>query len=701
MTITDPSERLAALTRPRGVALVGASGNAAKLTARPQLFMAKHGFGGNIYPVNPGSATVHGLASYKSVADIPHPVDHAYILLDTDRAATALEECAAAGVRVVSILADGFAEAGPEGRVRQDRLAAIARDAGILLIGPNSTGVVDTRSGFCCTTNAAFRTDRLEKGRLAVLSQSGSLIGALMSRGQARGTAFSTLVSVGNEAAAGVGDIGATLLHDDGTDGFLLFLETIRDADALERFARAAHAQGKPVVAYMLGKSDEGQALAVSHTGAITGGAEATHAFLRAIGVSVVSQFDALFEAPAALMKRPRLAHRPNRVTVVTTTGGGGAMVVDQLSLRGVEIAGCSARTRAALTAQNIALGHGKLVDVTLAGTNHATMKAVVSALITDPETGALLVAIGSSAQFNPELSVTPIVDAVAECGPDAAPVFGFPIPQAERSMQLLEAGGVPAFRTVEACADALSLVMRDAAPVVRPSVLLPRAVLDRLDAAQPGVLNEVEAGAVFRALGLAGPEQIVLPADAETVGPVSLRFPVVAKIVSRDLPHKTEMGAIRIGLADRQALEAAIRDMRDNLRRNAPGARIEAILVQEMLGGLGEALVGLTRDPSVGPVVTVAAGGIATEIYKDSAVRPAPVSVETAVEMLADVRAFALLRRYRGKPRGDMPALARAVAAISALASRDDIEEAEINPLLVGHEGEGVFMLDALIRKR
>ena len=268
------SDRRRALTQPRRVALIGASGNAAKLTAAHSCSFRNMRFAGRIYPVNRGSAEVHGLTSYNSVSDIPGPVDHAYILLGTEHVVGALEDCAGAGVQVVSVLADGFAEAGSDGIARQARLAAIARAANILLIGPNSTGVVDTRSGFACTTNAAFKTGRLEPGRLAVISQSGSLVDTLISRGQARGIAFSTLVSAGNEARAGVGELGSTLLQDKGTDGFLLFLETIRDADALEDFARAApHTQDKPVVAYMLGKSDEGQALAVSHTaGAITGG---------------------------------------------------------------------------------------------------------------------------------------------------------------------------------------------------------------------------------------------------------------------------------------------------------------------------------------------------------------------------------------------------------------------------------------------
>lgn len=690
---------LKALIAPSAVALIGASDNPSKLTARPLSFMKQHGFNGKIYPVNPVRDTVQGLKAYASVVEIPDQVEHAYLLVGTDYVIPAVKDCANAGVRVVSILADGFAEAGPEGQARQAELVKVAKDAGILLIGPNSTGIVDTRNGFSCTTNAAFKANELKSGRLAVISQSGSLIGTLFSRGVDRGVHFSTLVSVGNEAGAGAGELGKVLLEDDGIDGFILFMETIRSPLALADFARSAHQAGKPIVAYMLGKSDEGQALAVSHTGALTGGVEAINAFMQSIGVAQVNQFDALLESPAALGKRSKLKGRPNKVTVLSTTGGGGAMVIDQLSLRGVEIAGCSDMSRKILTAKGIPLGHGKLVDVTLAGTKYDTMKAVVSQLIADPETGALVVAIGSSAQFNPELAVTPIVDAVAESDTTAAPVFAFPIPHAEESIRMLEAGNVPSFRSVESCADTVALVIDGPNPTPLVDATLPEAANSLLSNAETGVLNEVQAGEVFKTLGLNGPAQAVLAPDAAIeVG--DLRFPVVSKLVSEDIPHKTEMGAIRIGIQSQDALVEAVNGMKANVAAQKPDARIQGVLVQEMCSGLGEALIGITRDPVVGPVVTVAAGGVMTEIYKDASVRPAPVSLETACQMVSEVKAFATLRGYRGKPKGDLEALAKAVAAISNLAVRADIEEAEVNPVLVGGENEGVVLLDALIRK-
>jgi acyl-CoA synthetase (NDP forming) len=470
-----------ALTAPRVVALIGVSDSPGKLSARPFQFCRQHGFAGRIYIVNPRRDQVLGETAYPTVTAIPEPVDHAYVLLGTALVEAALDDCIAAGVKVVTVLADGFAEAGAEGQARQRRLIEKANGAGIMLVGPNSMGVVNSHTGFACTTNAAFKTPHLPKGRLAVLSHSGSLIGTLLSRGAVRDIGFSHFISLGNEAQSCVGTVGLALVDDPGIDGFVLFLETMRNADLFAAFAKAARQRGKPVVAYVLGKSPEGQALSVSHTGALTGEADALRAFLMHHHIAEVSQLDALLEAPALLLKKERLDGRPRRATVVTTTGGGGAMLVDQLSLRGVSLAGLSAASAAYFAERKIPFGGGKLVDVTLAGAQYDIMKAAMTHLINDPESGVLIVAIGSSAQFNPELAVRPIIDAVAE-NPNGAPVAAFPLPHAPESMAMLQAAGIPAFGGVESAADSIALMLRDGARAAATLPGLGATVKARID---------------------------------------------------------------------------------------------------------------------------------------------------------------------------------------------------------------------------
>jgi acyl-CoA synthetase (NDP forming) len=701
------SAHAAPLVAPRVVALVGVSDGAGKLSGRPFHFCRQHGFTGQIYIVNPRRDTVLGETAYPSVVAIPVPVDHAYLLVGTGLVEAALDDCIAAGVKVVTVLADGFAEAGDAGRARQARLVAKANAAGIMLIGPNSMGVVNSGTGFVCTTNAAFKTADLLPGRLAVLSHSGSLIGTLLSRGTVRNIGFSHFVSLGNEAQTCVGTVGLTLVDNPDIDGFVLFLETMRNAKAFARFAAAARNLGKPVVAYVLGKSREGQALSVSHTGALTGEAAAVGAFLRHHQIAEVSQLDALFEAPALMLQKPRLADRPRVATVLTTTGGGGAMLVDQLSLRGVALAGLGPDSADFFRRNDIPFGSGKLVDVTLAGAQYDVMKAAITQLITDATTGLLVVAIGSSAQFNPELAVKPIIDAVAE-NPGAAPVAAFPLPHAPDSMAMLQAAGIPAFGGVESAADTIALFLADDTGHDEPEHMAPDVAqkIGALIAAHSAgaVLDEVHAGDIFTVLGIEAPpavlidDNLVKGDDLDTVlDAAGVAYPVVAKLVSPDLPHKTEYGAVTLTIMTGDALETAIATMRTDVACHAPHAQIDAVLIQPMVTGLGEALVGFRRDNLVGPVVTVGAGGVMAEIYRDVAIRPAPVSVQTARQMLDEVKGFALLRGYRGRPVGDLDALARLVASVSQLAAFDAVAEAEINPVLV--RADGVVRLDALIR--
>jgi acyl-CoA synthetase (NDP forming) len=400
-------------------------------------------------------------------------------------------------------------------------------------------------------------------------------------------------VSIGNEAGAGIGQLGQLLLDDPATDGFLLFMETIRDRDALAAFARGAAERGKPVVAHMIDRSDEGPALSVSHTRALTGTAEAVSAFLESIGIRQAESLDTLMDTPRLLSKMRLPAHRTRRPTVLTTTGG--AMLVDQVSARGVEIAGCSGPTREALTAENIPLSHGKLVDVILAGTKYDTMKEVVSRLIAGPETGACS-SPSAPRRSSPPSSRSPRSSMRWPRRPvTRRRSWRFPLPHAPESLDLLAAGGVPAFRNVEACAETIAMLMR---PV---NVTAPPATSMLVDQSAKDVLNEERAGAAFESLGIPRPRQIVLPPEDAQPGTLDLRFPLVSKLVSSDLPHKTEAGAIRLGLADRAALEEAIAAMRASAEAHAPGYRLEGILLQEMARGSARRWWGLPATRSRG----------------------------------------------------------------------------------------------------
>ena len=684
------SSFLDALIHPRSVAIIGASDDPKKTSGRPQRYLARHGYEGRVYPVNPGRETVQDAKAWPSLDAVPEVVDHAYVVVGTNAALPAVEACADCGVKMVTVLADGFAEDGPAGLARQERLVAVAQASGMRLLGPNSMGVINCSGKVAFSVNAALDTDSLLPGRLLAISQSGSIIGTLLSRGQAQGIGFHSLISVGNEADLTVGQVGLSAVDDSEVDAFLLFLESIHDPEELAAFGRAAHEAGKPVIAYKLGRSEAGRELAVSHTGAITGSDAATDAFFRTHGIVRVEQFESLFELPSLLIgQKPEALRRDKPVAVVTTTGGGGAMVVDRLETVGVKVAGTSANLRKSLARQGINVRPGCLTDVTLAGARYETMMATLSALLDSGEFSAVVAAIGSSAQFHPELAVQPIIDSKGH----ATPLAAFMVPHAEASLQKLAQAGVPGFRTAETCADAVRALMEWNPPFDRTPQPLPTINLPGIS----GVLNEEASLSLFRELGITTIETVVLKPDDPI--PDTLAWPVIAKVLSADVPHKTEVGGVVLNLHNVQELTEARARILEQVSVALPTARLEGIAVQPMATGLAEALVGYRVDPEVGPTITVAMGGGLAEIYKDATLELAPVDHGTARAMIERVKGMVLVRGDCGRPPGDVEALAEAIVALSRLASLPQVQEAEINPLLVKAEGEGVVAVDGLVR--
>jgi acyl-CoA synthetase (NDP forming) len=687
-----------ALFRPRSIALVGASGDQNKHASLPHQYLRRHGYGGEIFPINAYRDSVFGERAFARIDDIGRPVDHAFIMLPTDAVKDAVSDCCRAGVRCATILSNGFAESGDHGRQRQDELVEMARDAGLRLLGPNSLGIINLPEHVALSANEILSLPELRPGRYSLVSQSGSLIGAVLSRGIERGIGFSKMISVGNEADLGVAETGDLLVDDPGTDAILLFLETVRKPDALAAMARRAFAAGKPVIAFRVGRSEVGETLAASHTGALVGSGAAVDAFLADIGVVRVETMDAFLEV-APLVK----GHRPapgRRVSVVTTTGGGGTLVVDALSRHDITIAPPSQACVDSLAAQGIAIARAPLIDLTLAGTNAKTYSPVLSALMASEDCDLVVSVVGSSSQFRPDRAVLPIVSATRD-NPDT-PVAAFLTPHAATSLSLLAEAGVAAFRTPESCADAVRAFFDWRAPRAAAPAVAPPEAQAALDAADGPALDAEAAARVFAALGVPVAPERVLPADAAAIDRLALDdlpYPVAAKILSPDIAHKTEAEGVALAIASPEALKDACRRILAGAVRHAPQARLLGIQVQPMLRGLGEALVGFRRDPAVGAVVTLGAGGVLAEIYRDVSVRTAPVDAETARAMIGEVKAFAPLRGYRGLPRGDLDALAEAVAAFSRLAALD-VVEAEANPVLVRAEGEGVVALDALIVK-
>lgn len=683
------SDWQSALLRPDSIALVGVSDDAEKTSGRPLKFLRGAGYAGQIFAVNPTRDTVQSEKAYPSVSDLPMVPDHAFILTGASRALDALEECEAVGVPVATVLATGFAEAGAAGVDNLARLEAIIERGKIRVLGPSSIGLANLHHGMTLTANAAFAEPDFPKGGLFVASHSGSLIGALMSRGKRKGLGFATLVSVGGEADLSIGDVCMAGLDDPDVTGFLLFLEHMNHADRLRHFAIEAAKRGKPVAAFKLGRSEAAAELAQSHTGSLAGADEVATVFLEACGIARVESFEGLLEVAPLLARVPATPDpRAGQVGIITTTGGGAAMVVDQLAGRGVEIVKPSSDTCAKLANLGIETGHNCILDLTLAGTKYDVMHAAIKVFRSAPEFDLVVVCVGSSARFNPELAVQPAVDLI---GIEGHPFAVFLVPDAPDATRRLASAGVPVFEDPETCADSVAASLHRRTPNL-PDV---GAMVG-----DEGGRTLDEAEAYGRAAGLSAADWTVLRTD-QSVPNLPFDYPVVVKVLDASIPHKSDAGGVIVGVKTPEDLAVAIATIQSNVARHLTGHTVGRVIVQRMRTGVGEVLMGMRRDPQVGPIVVLAAGGIFTEIYRDSVMRLAPVDLKGARQMIDALKFTQILNGARGRTKGDLEALAEAVVAVSKLATSGDIIEAEMNPVMVLPKGEGVVALDALIRVR
>jgi acyl-CoA synthetase (NDP forming) len=680
--VTKPLAQV--LLAPASVAIIGQSNDATKTAGRPLKYLRQAGYAGRIYPVNPRRDEVLGEKAWPSLGALPEIPDHAYVVASTDATMEAIEECARIGVPVVTALANGFSETGAAGTERETRIKQLLKNSGTRLVGPSSLGVVDLRHKAFLTANAAFDEPDLPVGRIFAASHSGGMIGTFLSRGKARGIHFAGLVSIGNEVDLSIGEICAATLDDPGIDGYVLFLETMRKAQPLRAFALEAAKRNKPVLTYKLGRSAAARELAVSHTGALAGEDDIAGMFLAECGIARVDTLEGLIEGFPLLARVPprERGGRKPAVAVVTTTAGGATMVVDPLATRGIVVQQPTPQTLARIKeSTGVAVTPAGIIDLTLAGAQYKVMKGALDVLTTAPEFDMVVVVVGSSARFYPDLAVKPIIDSVSAPKPIAA----FLVPEAPDALARLAAAGVPNFHTPEACADAVAAALQRHRP---------RPIEVRTGTAPSGgrTLDELQAYAALARVGVPHAPSVVLDAGAKA-RTLPFDYPVVVKMLSETIVHKSDVGGLVLNVRDDQALVEAIAKIR-------AVTKVERMLVQPMVTGLGEVLIGYRDDADVGPLVMLAAGGVLAEIHRDRSIRLAPVDLAEAKAMIGEVAALKALAGYRGREPGDLDALADALVALSRVALEDvAVAEAEVNPLIVKAKGEGVVAVDALVR--
>lgn len=689
-------DAIARLLKPRSVAVIGASADQTKTAGRPVAYLQKHGFGGAIYPVNPKVDCIGDLTCYRDIASLPEVPDVALVLLGAERAHLAVRELAQRGCAAAIVLASGYTETGEEGARRQRELVDAAGD--MRLLGPNTIGLVNLTDAIVLSATGALEMDDFPVGGVGVVSQSGGILGALLSRAAARGIGLSKLVSTSNEVDLELADFIDHLADDPATQVIALYVETVRYPAKFRAACLKAARAGKPVVAFKIGRSEAGAQAAVSHTGAMAGADRMYDALFRQVGVIRANTFSDLLDIPAALATGRRL--QGQRVAVLTSTGGAGTLVSDDLGVAGFDTPAPDAATAQALRALQTgseAVLDRNPIDVTLAGLRPDLLRGAIRTLLASPSYDALVVIVGSSSLAQPEL----MAGAIQDCLPHTTkPVLAYVSPHAPEVGALLTRCGVPAFAAAESCTAALGGLLRastfDAAE--EAACATAEVPVDDLPA---GPLDEAQAKALFARFGVPGAAERVVasPAEAEAAAR-ELGGRVVLKILSSQILHKSDVGGVAVGLTA-ETIGERLQQMVADVHTRA-GVRPQRFLVQQMVAGGAELILGLHRD-ALGTAVLLGMGGITAELFQDTTMRLLPpggaLPRAQALAMARELTLWPLLDGFRGRPKADVQALADAVVAFSRMAAQlgDRLVTAEVNPLFVLPAGQGVAAADGV----
>jgi acyl-CoA synthetase (NDP forming) len=694
-----PAARFASLTgmlEPRSVAVLGASTDPTRLGGRPIAYMLHQGFQGRILPVNPRRAEVQGLRAWPSVADLPEVPDVAVVAVPAAAALDELAALAALGVKNAIVLTAGFAEMDEAGAAAQDRMVAIARGAGMRLIGPNCLGLFNARVGFYPTFTASFDSGWPIPGRIGVASQSGAYGTHLFSAMRNRGIGTPIVVTTGNEADVTIGDVIGWMVEDPETDVIAAYAEGIHEAEGLIAALAAARAARKPVVLMKVGRSALGARAARSHTASIAGDDAITDAVLAEFGVVRPRTTEELIDI--AMTATRRIYPARNSLGVITVSGGAGVLISDAAEQIGLPMPPMPQEAQARLRALIPFAAPANPVDATAQLFNEMEkLPAFAEATVAD---GGYAAVLGFFSQTGGAPRIAPRLRAefrpVQARHPDRLYVASIIAPVAMQKEW--EADGWVVLEDPTRAVVAIEAMGRFgaafAAPPPAPPPVVPAVALP---ATAP---SEAEAK---RLLGLAGiaaaPERACATADEAVAAAARFGFPVVLKILSPDILHKSEIGGVLLDVADAAAVRAGFATLMERGRAVA-GARIEGVLVARQLRGGVECILGIHRDPVFGPIAMVGLGGIFVEVLKDVAFRRCPFGEDVAQAMIRGLRGAPLLTGVRGRKPADVAALARMLARLSAFAAGagERLAAIDLNPVLAMPAGEGAFAVDAVI---
>jgi acetyltransferase len=695
---------------PDSIALIGASRDQEKIPGRLLSMLRKNRFPGSIYPINPNYGDIDGLKCYPSIADVGQPIDLALVIIPARAVLGALKQCAAVGVKNAVIISSGFAEEGGDSAAMQDAIADLAKKTGMRISGPNAEGFYSeirrVAATFSPTVDVKADAPRLvaTKRRIGIVAQSGGIGFAIFNRAKALGIALSYVISTGNESDLGAGEFLDYMVQDASTDVILLFIEGIRDVEKFLTAARRAAEIGKPVIVTKVGRSGAGERAAASHTASMAGWSAAYDAVFAKYGFIVSNDLDEAVTIAAVLTTSP--LPKGDRVAVLTVSGGAGTWGADAVSMQGLQVPELSGPIQAEIS--KLLPSYGATcnpIDVTAQGVHSGGLQKSIDLLDVSNEVDAILVVLSLSSDTRmpfKQAELKPVIDAQNK------PIvfYSYTLPSQFARSELAASGVVVLSGLTHVGVAMRQMVERAKFRLAPPLDAEAKALRDLSAYLKSSTLSESDSKALLRDAGIALPDEVLVTEKSALDAAIArVDFPLVMKIQSRDIPHKSEVGGVRVNIATKGEAFLVYAALVESARRHRPDAAVQGVLVAPMAKKGIEIIIGTMQDATFGPMMMVGLGGITTELFRDVIWRPAPVSATEAASMLAELKAAPLLSGFRGAAKADIAALSQLMSEISVLAaaSRDHISEIEINPVLAHREGQGVTIVDALVvpRKR
>ena len=693
------------LYQPRAVAVIGASTNPAAIGSQVVSNLINHKYSGQIYPINPKYQEVGGLPCYASIDALPGVTDVLVIAVAARFVSDAVGAAGRKGIKFAVILSSGFAETGEAGKAAQQELLRVADESGIRLIGPNCQGLMNIADTIHIGFGAPY-TLKYRSGHVSLVSQSGAFGNSLVMGLDDAMVGLRRYISTGNEVATSSLDCIGDFLEDEQTHVVAGYVEGYRDAHRLAEIGSKALQLDKPLVLWKVGNSAAGALAAASHTANLAGGAGFYHAVFRQFGIVSVNDIDEMADCVRALSTGRRAAG--NRVGVVTISGGAGIVLVDKCSELGLQVPPFATTTLNELRPRLPAFASlANPLDVTAgAVTDPEGLVAALQLVVDDPSVDMLALALAATSGRTGTIAAQAIAALASKTDMPILVAWNAPHSLNGEAYDILKKAGIPVYSSPVRCARGLGAIWEYSSARMRQSAkgqeVASSAEPVQLNQACAGLLNEFDSKQVLQAYGLAATAEAVVHDATGAVEQIrKIGFPAVMKLLSADLPHKSDIGGVKVGIADEAAVRDAYGELQDVAETHAGSARIDGILVQEMVRGGVEVILGAVVDPSFGPMVMFGSGGVHAEVLNDVTFRMAPLQRADARAMIEETRAFKLLQGVRGAPPADIEALTEALLALGRLVveRQHDLIDVDINPLFVLPIGDGVRAADAVVR--